>query len=134
MLGDAIAAALPEMRAEAESLMVDSCTITRGGSATTIDEDTGVVGSGSATTVYFGKCRLQTRNVQPNTTAAGETEYSLLAYVLQVPMSVVGVAIGDVVTVTGTLDDDLDARRFTVTGVVHKTHLTARRLALEEVT
>jgi hypothetical protein len=35
--------------------------------------------------------------------------------------------------VTGTLDGDLSARLFTVVGVIHKTHLTARRIVLEEV-
>jgi hypothetical protein len=108
MLGDFVGALLPELR-------------------------TGVVGVGSATTVYSGKCRLQSRDVQPGTTAAGDTEWSLLAYILQVPIAVVGVRIGDAVSVTSTLDGDITARAFTVTGVLHKTHLTARRLALEEV-
>lgn len=120
-------------RIAADSLMVDTCTITRTGSPGSIDEDTGVVSDGEGTTVYSGKCRLQTRDVQPSTPPAGETEWTVLAYVLQVPIAVEGVLVGDAVSVTSTLDGDLDARLFTVTGVQHKTHLTSRRLVVEEV-
>ena len=60
--------------------------------------------------------------------------YQLLIDV-QVPMSVTGLAVGDVVTVTASaLDPDLVGRHFWVKDLAHKTHMTARRLGCEEVT
>ena len=133
MLGADIAAALPELRIEAESLMVDSCTITRAGASGVIDEDTGIVGTDTASEVYSGKCRFRPPSVQPKTTDAGETEWSLAANTLQLPASVTGVQIGDEVTGASTLNPDIAGRTFTVTGVEQRTHATMRRVSLEEV-
>ena len=55
-LVDDILAALPVFRHEANSLMLDECTITRPGEPVT-DPDTGDV-TNSAETVYAGKCKV----------------------------------------------------------------------------
>jgi len=135
MLGIDIAAELPGLRAEAESLMVDTCTIAvPGGGDGTLDEDTGIVTPPAGAEIYDGPCRVQSRDVQPANPTAGETEFTTIAYIVSVPVSVVDVPIGATVTVTASaLDADLVDRVFTVTGLVHKTHLTARRLVCEEV-
>jgi hypothetical protein len=49
-------------------------------------------------------------------------------------MSATGFQIGDRVTITKTLLDlDLLGRVFTVAALAHKTHMTARRLRVQEV-
>jgi hypothetical protein len=135
MIGADLAAVLPELRAQAESMMLDTCTIaTPGTGAGTFDEDTGITTPPAPVTVYTGACRVQSRDVQPSNPQAGETEYTTIAYVISVPASVVDVGVGATVTVTAaSLDADLVGRSFTVTGLVHKTYLTARRLVCEEV-
>ena len=135
MLGTDIAEALPELRGQAESLMVDTCTITGPGDGDgTLDEDTGIVTPPTGVELYDGPCRVQAQNVQPANPTVGETEFTTLAYIVSVPISVVDVPVGATVTITASaLDADLVGRVFSVTGAVHKTHLTARRLVCEEV-
>jgi hypothetical protein len=116
-------------------MMLDTCTIAVPGTGDgTFDEDTGITTPPAPTTVYTGACRVQSRDVQPSNPQAGDTEYTTIAYVVSVPVSVVDVGVGATVTVTAaSLDADLVGRSFTVTGLVHKTYLTARRLVCEEV-
>lgn len=119
-------------RAAAESLMVDACTINRatGGSATNLV--TGVV-TDTKTTVYAGKCRVQSRALTAQSPDAGEASLALAQFEVQVPMSVVGVRTGDFVTITASaLDPDLVGRSFRVTVPAHKTHATARRFPCTE--
>jgi hypothetical protein len=55
-------------------------------------------------------------------------------YVLQLPMSVTGVQVEDVVAITASgLDPDLPGRKFRVASQAAKTHASARRLELIEV-
>lgn len=128
------APALARGRAAAESLMVDTCTITRTtGEAT--DEDTGVVTPTTAD-VYAGKCRVQQSQLGADSTPAdpGEAYVRLVAFELQIPMSVEGLRVGDVATITASaLDPDLVGRAFNVLGLAHKTHATARRLQVQEI-
>ena len=136
MLGHDIAAALPELRAHAESLMVDACTITRAGSGvSTIDEATGTVVPPAGTTVYDGPCRVQ----RPGTSTApradtGGYEIGVGTLFAQLPIDATGVRRGDTFTVTGATDPDLlgvDAR---VEANLAKTHATKRTLICEEAT
>lgn len=136
MLGHDIAAALPELRAHAESLMVDSCTITRAGSGgSTIDEVTGAVIPPAGATVYDGPCRVQ----RPGTSTApradtGGYEIGVGTLLAQLPVDATGVRRGDTFTVTAATDPDLlgvDAR---VEANLAKTHATKRTLICEEAT
>lgn len=128
------APALARGRAAAESLMVDACTITRTTGETT-NEDTGAA-TPTTSTVYTGKCRVQQSQLGADSVPAdpAEVEVRLVAFEVQVPMSVTGVRIHDVVTVTASaLDPDLVGRRFSILGLAHKTHMTARRMQVQEV-
>lgn len=127
-----VAGTVSRGRTAAERLMVDACTITRGGQAS-FDENTGVRTSGSASTVYAGKCRVQVPNVAEQTPTFGEMPITTQLAIVQVPVSVVGVRVEDTVTVTESQDPDLVDRTFRVVALLHKTHLTARRLRCEEV-
>lgn len=122
-------------RTAAESLMVDTCLIEHRTGTSALDETTGRY-TDTWTTVYSGKCRIQARDVIRTPTAeSGERLVTLKVLTCSVPMSVTGVKVDDRVTVTASaLDPDLTNRAFRVADLFHKTHATARRLAIEEIT
>ncbi len=128
------ATALARGRVAAEALMVDACTITRP-AVTFTNPDTGQQ-TIEATAVYSGPCRIQ-QHVPGGSRPSdvGEAYDLMLRLELQIPMSVTGVQVNDVVTMTSSVHDpDLPGRTFRVRDLAHKTHATARRLGLEEVT
>lgn len=133
-VGDLLdAAVLADMQADAESLMQDSCTITRAGSGTsTFDPATGTYTDPASTTVYTGKCRVKPRNLVDRTVQAGEQQVSLWSFEVSVPVSATDVDLDDVVTVTGSIDPSLVGRTLRVRSVARGTFLTARRLDCEE--
>jgi hypothetical protein len=125
-----------EGRAQAEALMVDICTIHVPATGDGVfDDATGTVDAPPPVQVYAGVCRVQSRDVQPGTPYAGETEYTTVTYVISVPvLSVTDVGVGALITVTfSALDPGLVGRSFTITGLVAKSFLTARRFVCEEV-
>lgn len=129
------APALVRGRAAAESLMVDTCTIGRVVGQTT-DPLTGAV-TDQVSNYYAGKCRFQTigRGSQARPQDAGEDYMMLLRIEVQLPISVTGVEVGDIITCeTSVHDPDLPTRRFRVRDLYHKSHATARRVQAEEVT
>lgn len=143
MIHDDIAAALPELRAHAESLMVDSCTIAR----RRLDESGEPVREMDPVTleltdvwdeVYAGRCRVQRPGAvmvgsEPD---VGGAEYSVEVVHVQVPLSVLGVKADDRVTVTAVgaaSDPDSVGMVLSVRVNRHKTHATKRVLVCEEV-
>lgn len=136
MLVDAIRAELPGMRAQAEALMVDSCTITQPGSgAPVFDENTGKYVDPAPVTVYTGKCRVQVPNVAENLTDSGERAWTVQDALVMLPVDgSEGALVGHTVTITAaSLDAQLVGKRYTVTAAHHKTFATARRLRCKEV-
>lgn len=127
----ALAATLAGRRA-AERNMVDTCTIRRQTSETR--SNTGEVTPIYSTTVYEGKCRLQLRGPTGQSPNVGEQRVDILVGELQLPISVVGLAVDDRVDIVTSLDPDLAGRVFRVADLMHKTHATARRIPVEEVT
>lgn len=128
------AAALARGRAAVQALMVDTCTITRVTGSST-DPGTGVV-TETTTEVYAGRCRVQgSKAGQGVRMDPGETSVVMLRLEVQLPMSVVGLAEGDEVTVTASVhDEDLVGCRFRIHDLAHKTHATSRRVLVTEVT
>ena len=134
--GDTLGAALPDLRALAESRMVDSCIITRPGTGrgpwndTTRDYD-----PPAPVTVYEGRCEVQQRDVQDLQAVAGEASIDLQRYVVKLPIAEsAAVDKGDDVEITSaTNDPNLLGRHFTVEALHHKTYATARRLPCVEV-
>jgi hypothetical protein len=113
--------------------MVDACTIQRL-TATATDPATGGI-TPTYATVYTGRCRVQQRVPVSKPADVGEAAIWLQRLELQVPMTVVGVASDDLVTITASvLDPDLAGRVFHVRELGHKTHMTSRRVQIEEVT
>jgi hypothetical protein len=121
-------------RRMAESLMVDTCLITRVTGSTT-DPDTGEVTPTTAT-VYSGRCRMQQLAAVARPNDVGESYVFQQPFVLQLPMvGSGGIQAGDQVEVTASvLDPDLPGRKFWVRELADGTHKTARRIGLEEVT
>lgn len=128
------ASVLARGRTAAEAGMVDACTITHAGAATT-DDLTGAV-TGSPTAVYTGACRVQQPVAAGQREDVGEMSVVMLRLVLQLP--VVGsedVTRGDLVTITSCVNDAaLVGRVFRIHDLAHKSEATARRFAIEEVT
>lgn len=120
-------------RAAAERGMVDACTIRRvvGESR---DDFSGTV-TDDYDDLYAGKCRVQQALAQAASEDAGEDYVLLLRLEVQLPMSVDGLRVGDVVTITSSaLDADLVGRVFLIRDLFHKTHATARRVQVTERT
>ena len=134
--GDELGAALPELRALAESRMVDACVVTRAGdgrgpwNAATRDYD-----PPAPVTVYDGRCEVQERDTQEQDRVAGEAILDTQRYTVKLPVAEsVGVRKGDDVRITLSVNDpDLLDRHFTVGAQHHKTYATARRLPCIEV-
>jgi hypothetical protein len=120
-------------RRAAEALMVDGCTIQRV-TGTSTNDTTGVV-TPTYSMIYAGKCRVQQIVPVSKPADIGQAQVWLQRLELQVPISVTGIASDDLVTITASLlDADLVGRTFRVRELGHKTHLTARRVQLEEQT
>ena len=135
MIADDIAAALPEFRAQAESLMVDTVTVERA-SGTTLDPDT-LEEVPAFVPVHVGPCRVQRPGaLSPREDVAGGFEFGVRAVLVQLPLSVLGVKPGDGVTVSAigsTTDPDLLGLVATVEANLTKTHPTKRTLICQEV-
>lgn len=124
-------------RQAAINLMVDACTIKRlSGQVTNLQ--TGQVAD-SYTTLYSGKCRIQRVRGQRLGSAhpaiIGEAQLYQQPLAVHVPITVTGIILQDVVTVTASLmDPDLVGRTFWVQVLPPKTFTTAHRYGLQEVT
>ena len=120
-------------RAAAERLMTDQCVIRRKTGETTDDDGNVVPVYGPD--LYAGKCRIQQSNAQAQQVDVGEDYLLLQRLEVQLPMSVVGLEIGDEVEVTASVHDpDLPGRVFIVRDLAHKTHATSRRVGVTEWT
>lgn len=143
MIHDAIAAALPELRAHALRLMVDSCAITR----RRLGEDGEPVREMDPVTleltdvwdeVYAGRCRVQRPGavMVGREPVVGGVEYNVETVHVQVPLTALGVKTNDRVTITavGAISDpDSVGMVLSVRVNQHKTHATKRTLVCEEV-
>lgn len=125
--------ALARGRLAAEAGMVDACTIARVAGRST-DTTTGAV-TDTASALYAGKCRVQQHRASATDEDVAEDRLLLLRIEVQLPMSVTGLAVGDVITVTASAHDaDLVGREFRVRDLAHKTHATSRRVQCIERT
>ena len=133
-LGAAIAGALPGMRAEAESMMRDSCTITRPGGGETWDDATGGYLSGSSVILYSGRCRVRRPNVAEREALAGDADWTLLGAVVSIPVgSTTDDLLGATVhVVTCEMDAALAGRDLVVVAPHAQSQATARRLRCVE--
>lgn len=121
-------------RRAAEALMVDACTIRVRTGVSTQNETTGQV-TRTASILYTGPCRVQQAQAQPQQHDAGERTTTVQPSIVSIPATASAVPVGAVVTVdSSVLSAALVGRTFRVTGSHHKSHATAQRLQVEEVT
>lgn len=127
------AALLARAQLAAQEGMVDTCSIRR---ATGESTDGGGNVITTWTGLYSGKCRVQQARLgQATGQDPGESYQLLLRLEVQLPMSVVGLQVGDEITITAAVrDPDLVGRVFLVRDLAHKTDATARRVGVTERT
>lgn len=145
ILGDDIAHALPEMREHAESLMVDTCRITRSGEGEPVfNPETGQYEKRARVTVYgpelephMGRCRIQDNRVQvgaPDQSSQAGLVISVQNTELQLPVDGTGhIAPGDIAEILSCrFDPSLVGHQVTIEGPHGKSQATARRLRVKE--
>lgn len=119
-------------RLAAERLMVDRCRVER---VTGRTENPDATVTPTYTTVYEGKCKLQSQNAYPSEPDAGDRQWVTASPEVHLPMDGTGgVQTDDVVTVLASFDPDSVGRKFRVRSNIRKTFQTAARLLVEEVT
>lgn len=120
-------------RREAESLMVDACTIVRLGTPQ-MDENTGLFVTPEYP-VYEGKCKVQSKDSSTSSPESGEAVFVIVSRQVHIPAGAADVVNGDVVTVTAsTLNPFGVGRKYRVEGFSPDTYDTAARLPVKEVT
>jgi len=129
VLGDDLAGMLPELRAHAESMMRDTCTISRV-TGTTLDVDGGEIPDrtviyGPQVEPHKGRCKVQANQLTDMSPEAGGATVTVLRYRVDIPVAAGPIQIGDLIVTSG--------RHFRVTGLHDKTWQTAQRLPVEEV-
>lgn len=131
-LRDDVLSVLPFLRAQAESLMVDTCTITRPGAAVT-DPDTGAV-TNTPTPVYEGKCKVQSKDSSVASPEAGGASFVVVSRQVHIPANAADVRDGDVVTITASLLNSFTVGNvYRVEGFTPDSFDTAARLPVKEI-
>jgi hypothetical protein len=140
MLGDDIAAALPELRAQAESRMRDTWVITRPGAQ--VWNPATKQYEGSVVTVYDGPGRLRPTALMDHATTAADQEFMESQYVLSLPIgshpNITTGTSGDVrkdnvATCTKSADDPaMVGRKYTIGISAAHSQATARRFPVTE--
>lgn len=106
--------------------MLDSVTVSR--ITGPVNELTGVA---PRSTVYTGKCKVQTFEAYEQTPEAGGHGYTIQRYYLHIPVGSYAPAVGDLATVSSaTLDANLAGTELRVVALLHKSQATAYRLAV----
>lgn len=134
-LADDVVGILPVLRAQAESLMLDECVITRGSGEPVIDPDTGAVTDGTGETVYEGKCKVQSKDSATASPDAGNNSFTIVSRQVHIPANAADVRDGDVVTLTASrLNAFTVGKQYRVDGFTPDTFDTAARLPVKEMT
>lgn len=136
LIGDQVEAELLELRAQAESLMVDTVRVERKSGSTMDPTTLEMVDDWSL--IYAGPCRLLPVNVAGVKEAAGDTSFAVADARIATPITADSGAIrnGDRATITavGVVGDPADVGRvFTLTRDPSRSHRVERRFSCQEV-
>ncbi|WP_242089248.1 DUF6093 family protein [Curtobacterium sp. DN_7.5] len=133
-LGADLQAALPDLRAAAESKMVDSCTIVEVTTSGDPDPATSLPAE-TRTTIYAGKCEYRAADTQARSVDSGGRQLVQQGATLKIPVDAPGsasVRVGHVATISlATNDPTASPVVVTVSGTHQQTYATARRLPVE---
>ena len=130
-----VLAHLPAMRAEAESLMVDTVTFAAPGTET-YDDTTGEYVTTPGATIYNGPCKVQVTDVIPRDATVGEQQVVVERTLIHIPWDAVEVpanSVGEITAVAAGSGSVL-GRRYRVIGSHDKSYATATRIPCEVVT
>lgn len=130
MLIGAIRSVLPELQAEAEGMMVESLRIDRVLGTTTLD-DASVVPLLMDPPPYEGRGKINSYQPYETERDASGSLAVTQRYTVHIPNGVIGVKIGDYVTITA---GEHAGRVLRVAGTHEKTFQTAQRLLCDEHT
>lgn len=120
-------------RDAAERLMTDTVRVSRPSTAAVTDPVTGVVEYPSAA-FYEGRGRVQARQLDSQEAGNGGQFFTVSDFTLQLPYDT-DLEPGDVAEVLASETDPLMVGRvFSVESIPRKTHMTAVRASVEEVT
>jgi hypothetical protein len=142
-LGAELLAQTLESRRDAESAMLDRCTVGIPGAVET-DPDTGQT-TPSLTAVYpdpawpddhpwkHGPCKVQTYEAQESNPDVGGSTRTVQRYAVHLPVGSFAPQVGAVIQLhTAAIDPNLAGRVYRVVALLHKTMATAYRLGVEE--
>jgi len=135
-LGMDIAAALPELRANAESLMTDTCVVTNT-TPGAWDDATGTYGAPVVTNVYTGRCQLAKTEPSASDSESGEATWVSGATMLKLPMTLGPDDTGDPLAVTTGHTVSVTSRgnlALSVRFAIPQTFEKSRKVACERVT
>ena len=119
-------------RSMAVSRMTDSCAVTRGDGGEALDPVTDQWVPVPAVTVYSGVCRVKHATTGADQVDAGSQLLAVSQLELHVPVTAVGVAVGDRVEITGSSTRaEQVGRVFTVTAEFDGSQTTALRFRVE---
>lgn len=134
MIGGILAGLMPFFREQAESMMVDACTITRGGEPV-VDDETGVVTDGAGVIVYQGPCKVQSSNSSTASPDAGGHSFVVVSRQVHIPANAADIQDDDVATLTASrLNSFTVGKKYRVEGFTPDTSDTAARLPVKEMT
>lgn len=134
MTAPELAADLAEARAEAEALMVDTGELRGPDVRGALDPVTRQYAHTPGALKYSGKAKIQTSGMIGHAKDSAERAVMVSRLEVHLPMSAPAAAVDDVWTTTAAAHDpELAGLRLRVSSLVHKTFMTARRLAVEEV-
>lgn len=129
MIGESLARRLPRMQAQAESRMLDTCTVQRVTGVTT-DPLTGL-DTPTYSPVYSGLCEFKTAAFVALSEESASSQVTVQTDTLKVPTTAPALLPGDLVTFSAaTLTPRLRNLRARVDGVHVGTFTTAQRVPL----
>lgn len=115
------------------TLLVDEGTLTRPGEGGTIDPVTGDWTPASAATVYDGPCRVRKPDGIAQQVVFGDVNTTVERFLVDLPVDVALLNVGDVFTATLSADPELVGRSMRVVAIVAKSVLMYRQAGLEAV-
>jgi hypothetical protein len=132
-IGPILASTMPYLRTQAESMMGETCTITRTNPAPgPFDPVTGMYATPTPLTVYSGPCRVKGNVRADRIVHAGEQPVTLYRFTVSVPVGSTVFEVDDTVHVTASaLDPGMAGLNLRVREPEYGSQITARRLGCE---